>query len=104
LDVASRSARLLGLLVLGLLVPLGAGCATRASVRRIHTDVAVLRSELAELREAQAATTRELARQSAEHRALQARSAEVDGALRQAREEIGRLRDRKSTRLNSSHR
>jgi DNA protecting protein DprA len=54
----------------------------------------VLRSELTELREAQSATTRELARETAERRALQARSTELEASLRQAREEIGRLRAR----------
>lgn len=94
-DVASRLSGPLGpLIAVVLLIPLGAGCASRASVRRAHGDLAVLQSSVAELRQAQAATSQQLVREAAEHRALQTKTAEIEAALKQAREDIGRLRTR----------
>jgi tol-pal system protein YbgF len=93
-DVASRSIRLPGLLVLAVLVSLGTGCASRSSVHRVRSDLAATRTELIELRQAQEATAQQLAVVVAENRALQTRSAEMATALKEGREEIARLRAR----------
>jgi tol-pal system protein YbgF len=83
--------RALALLVVLLIV---SGCATRSSHTRLRSDVAAVRADLTDLRQAQDATARELARAVADHRALQASAAEVDAALRERAVELGRLRAR----------
>src|SRR5438105_15954047 len=69
--------RSLALLVLAVLAT---GCATRASYHRLTADVAALRSDVTDLRQAQEATSRDAARTTAEPRALEARPGEVSGA------------------------
>jgi len=59
------------------------GCATRASVRQLHTDLARVSSDVAELKHSQELSVSELTRATAEIRALQARSEAVDNTLRQ---------------------
>jgi len=59
-----------------------AGCATRASVRELRSDVARLSSDVAELKHSQDLSVSDLSRATAEIRALQARSDAVDTTLR----------------------
>jgi tol-pal system protein YbgF len=59
------------------------GCATRASVRQLHTDLARVSSDVAELKHSQELSISELTRATAEIRALQARSEAVDNTPRQ---------------------
>ena len=59
------------------------GCATRASVRQLHTDLARVSSDVAEIKHSQELSISELTRATAEIRALQARSEAVDNTLRQ---------------------
>ena len=84
-------ARPLALVIVALLAT---GCATRASYHRMRTDVAALRGEVTDLRQAQEATSRELARTSAESRALDARLTELDKAHKDAVAEVAALRAR----------
>ena len=84
-------ARPLALVIVALLAT---GCATRASYHRIRTDVATLRGEVTDLRQAQEATSHELARTSAESRALDARLTELDKAHKDAVAEVAALRAR----------
>jgi tol-pal system protein YbgF len=93
-DVASRSSRRRDLLVAAVLVLLATGCATRSSVNRLRADVAVMRAELTDLRQAQEATALGLARTTAEGQALAPRIAEVAAALKDRSDEIARLRAR----------
>ena len=76
------------------LVVLATGCATRGAYHRMQADVATVRSEMTDLRKAQEATPRELARAGAESRTLQTRLAEVSVALKEANAELTRLRAR----------
>ena len=59
------------------------GCATRASVRQLHTDLARVSSDVAELKHSKELSISELTRATAEIRALQARSEAVDNTPRQ---------------------
>jgi tol-pal system protein YbgF len=77
-----------------MLVPLGTGCASRSSVHRVRAELAATHTELTELRQAHEATAHELARVAAENRTLQSRGAEIEASLKEAREEVARLRTR----------
>ena len=59
-----------GLCVLAALVILASGCASRRAVDRLGSDVGRLRSELAEMRVAQEATSRDLANVTSKLQAL----------------------------------
>src|SRR5438477_6946919 len=86
--------RSLALLVLALLVT---GCATRASYHRLTADVATLRGEVTDLRQAQGTTSRDVARTAAEARALEARLSEMSAAQTNAVGEVTTLRGRLDT-------
>jgi len=96
-DVASRSIRRPDLLAAAVLVLLATGCATRSSVNRLRSDVATMRAELAELRQAQEAAALSLARTTAEGRALPPMIAQVAAVLKERSDEIARLRARIET-------
>jgi tol-pal system protein YbgF len=93
-DVASRSFRLRDLLVATVLVLLASGCATRSSMKRLRADVATLRAELTDLRQAQEAAALGLTRATAESRALPPMIAEVAAVLKERSDEMARLRAR----------
>lgn len=93
-DVASRSIRRRDLLAAAVLVLLTTGCATRSSVNRLRADVATMRVELTDLRQAQEATALGLARTTAEGRALPPMIAEVAAVLKERSDEMARLRAR----------
>src|SRR5207245_2494387 len=63
-----------GLCVLAALVILASGCASRRAVDRLGSDVGRLRSELAEMRVAQEATSRDLANVTSKLQALDVRT------------------------------
>jgi len=84
-------------LTLIIVAVLATGCATRAAYNRLRTDVATLRGELTDLRQAQEATSRDAARVTAEARALDARQAEVTAAQRSTADEVTALRGRLET-------
>src|SRR5262249_54018554 len=86
--------RTLALLMVALLA---AGCATRASYHRLTADVAALRGEVTELRQAQEAAARDLARTAAEARALETRVSEVSQIQASAANELATLRQRVAT-------
>ena len=73
---------------------LATGCATRASYHRLTADVATLRGEVTDLRQAQETSGRDLARTSAEARALEAKLTELNGAQTAAANEVTTLRER----------
>jgi tol-pal system protein YbgF len=81
-------------LALVTLALLATGCATRASYHRLTADVAALRSEVTDLRQAQEGSGRELARAVAEGRALDARLTELNSAHKDAVAEVAALRAR----------
>src|SRR5436189_3950937 len=83
--------RSLALLVLALLAT---GCATRASYHRLTADVATLRGEVTDLRQAQEAAGRDGARTAAEARALEAKLTELSGAQTAAANDVATLRER----------
>ena len=83
--------RVLALIIVAVLAT---GCATRAAYNRLRTDVATLRGEVTDLRQAQEATGRDAARATAEARALDARQAEVTAAQRSTTEEVASLRSK----------
>ena len=74
------------------LMPLG--CATRGSVSRVRDDVGALRMEVAELRLGHEASVRDLARVSAQNRALEARLTEVVSAQRTSAADLTKLQER----------
>src|SRR5581483_10732484 len=75
-----------------LLLLLPTGCATRGSVQRLQTDLAELRGDLAALHTRLDETARDGARALAEARALEARLRELSATVREAGQEIARLR------------
>jgi len=81
-------------LALALVALLATGCATRASYHRLRTDVAALRGEVTDLRQAQEVTSRDVTRATAEARGMDARVAEGTAAQKSAAEEIATLRGR----------
>jgi tol-pal system protein YbgF len=81
-------------LALVIVVIVAAGCATRASYHRLGTDVATLRGEVTDLRQAQESTARDLARTAGETRALDARLSELNTAHKDAVAEVAALRGR----------
>src|SRR6185436_555938 len=83
--------RSLALIVVALLAT---GCATRASYHRLTADVAALRGEVTDLRQAQEAAGRDVARTAAEARALEARVTEVTTAQVLAMSELTTVRER----------
>jgi tol-pal system protein YbgF len=74
-----------------------AGCATRASVQEIQTDVGKVRTEVTEVRLAQDLVSSDLARVLAELRSLDVRGTETQQTLRDAASEIVKLRARLQT-------
>ena len=82
------------MLVAAVLVLLATGCATRSSVNRLRADVATMRAELTDLRQAQEATALGLARTTAEGRALPPMIAQVAAVLKERSDEMARLRAR----------
>jgi tol-pal system protein YbgF len=82
------------LALVAVLVVLATGCATRGAYHRMQAEVATVRSEMTDLRKAQETTARDLARASAESRALEARLSEVSVALKEGNAEVTRLRTR----------
>jgi tol-pal system protein YbgF len=81
-------------LALVTLALLATGCATRASYHRLTADVAAVRSEVTDLRQAQERMVLELARTLAQGRALDARLAELNTAHKDAVAEVAALRAR----------
>jgi tol-pal system protein YbgF len=70
------------------------GCATRGSVRRLGADLEQMRIELAEVRQAHEATSRELAQALRELQILDARTADVQAGIRETTAEMANLRAR----------
>src|SRR5512146_2693167 len=79
---------------LAILTLVTTGCATRGSVRRLGADLEQMRTELAEVRQAHEATSRELARALRELQILEARAADVQAGIRETTAEIADLRAR----------
>src|SRR5207244_4517247 len=73
------------------------GSATRASYHRLTADVAALRGEVTDLRQAQEASSRDVTRTTAETRTLEARLGEVSAAQTNAANEVATLRGRLHT-------
>jgi tol-pal system protein YbgF len=69
-----------GLVVL-LLATLGAGCASRASVRQLQEDVTALKADRAAVRQAQDAAARDTGRASASLQAVEGRLDRLSGAV-----------------------
>src|SRR2546427_4592974 len=69
-----------GLCVLAALAILAGGCASRRAVDRLESDVGRLRSELAEMRVAQEATSRDLATITSQIQAIDVRTIHEDVA------------------------
>jgi len=86
--------RSLALIVVALLAT---GCATRASYHRLTADVAALRGEVTDLRQAQEAAARDVARTAAEARGLEGRITQVSGAQAASASELTTLRERVET-------
>jgi tol-pal system protein YbgF len=70
------------------------GCATRGSVRRALDDVDTLRTDLADLRQAQETTAAQVTRTLDELRALEGRATTLETGIRESSEETARLRTR----------
>jgi tol-pal system protein YbgF len=70
------------------------GCATRGSVRRVQDDVAVLRADVADLRQALATAAAGLTSTKEEIQALDTRALTLQTGMRDSSEEIARLRAR----------
>jgi tol-pal system protein YbgF len=85
------------LAALALVALAATGCATRGSVRQAQEDLAAARADVTDLRLTQELSTRELARTVGELRALDARIAEAQAALRETGAELSRLRARVDT-------
>src|SRR5439155_746728 len=73
---------------------LATGCASRGSVRQVQDDLAGLHADVSELRHSYELSARELARMMEELRALDARNAELQAAIREQGAEAARLRAR----------
>jgi tol-pal system protein YbgF len=82
------------LVLLAGLVLLVSGCASRASVHQLETDLGAAKKDIAALRESQDRTEREGARMVADVKSLQERLREVQGSLGEATTEVARLRSR----------
>jgi tol-pal system protein YbgF len=80
--------------MVAVIAAVAAGCATRASVQEIQTDVGKVRAEVTEVRLAQELVSADLARVLAELRSIDARGGETQQTLRDAASEIVRLRAR----------
>ena len=83
----SRAAVIAGIVALLALT----GCASRASVRQVQSDVAALKDQVAELRKAQDASTRELAKTVGELKALDAQLAKAVQGEKTAEQQAARL-------------
>src|SRR5437867_3276017 len=87
-----RSARMTrALAILAAMVVVATGCATRGAVTRLRADLAQLRSELAYTRAAQETAIQDIAHATAELRALDARTRELAGRVRETADEAARL-------------
>src|SRR5438046_7267639 len=73
---------------------LATGCASRGSVRQVQDDLAGLHADVSELRHSYELSARELARMMEELRALDARNAELQAAIREQGAEAACLRAR----------
>jgi len=79
------------LAILAAMVVVATGCATRGAVTRLRGDLAQLRSELAYTRAAQETAIQDIAHATAELRALDARTRELAGRVRETADEAARL-------------
>jgi tol-pal system protein YbgF len=79
------------LCALAAVATLAGGCASRDAVSGLGSEVGRLRSELAELRLAQAVTARDLARVGPQIQALDARTSETQSSMRALTDDIARL-------------
>lgn len=70
------------------------GCAGRGSVRRLQGEVAALKDQVVELRKAQEASTRELAKTVGELKALDGQLAKASQGERTAEQVLGRVETR----------
>ena len=70
------------------------GCASRGDVQRAVDDVAILRADLAHLRQAQDGLAAEATQRLDQLRALEARAMSLETGMRESSEEITRLRSR----------
>src|SRR5947199_2926721 len=87
-----RSARMTrALAILAAMVVVATGCATRGAVTRLRADLAQIRSELAYTRAAQETVAQDIAHATAELRALDARTRELAGRVRETADEAARL-------------
>jgi len=82
------------LVALAIVALLATGCASRGSMRRVQDELAGVRADLTELGHSHELNMRELARTLGELRALDARNAELQAALREQAAEMSRLRAR----------
>jgi tol-pal system protein YbgF len=79
---------------MGVLLLLGAGCATRGSVRQVQGDLTTLRGEVSASRRLQEDAARDAARTREEVQALEGRLRGLMADVSAARDELGRLRAR----------
>ncbi|MBI3028945.1 MAG: tol-pal system protein YbgF [Candidatus Rokubacteria bacterium] len=70
------------------------GCATRGSVRQLQGEVAGLREQVVELRKAQDASTRELAKTVGELKSLDGQLAKAAQGEKTAQQQLGRVESR----------
>lgn len=70
------------------------GCASRASVRQLRSDVAALKDQVAELRKSQDASTRELAKTVGELKALDSQLAKASQGEKTAEQQVARVEAR----------
>ena len=80
--------------VVAVMAVIATGCAGRGTVNRLQSDVARLRSELADTRAAQESAGREIARAQSELQALDARTRELGASVRATAEEVSKLSGR----------
>ena len=73
---------------------LATGCASRSSVQRVRADVANMRFEVNDLRQAQQTTAADLARVMADSRPMAARTLEAAALVEETAAEVARLRAR----------
>jgi len=93
-DVTSSPVRPVGPGILLILALLATGCASRSSVDRVRADVANMRFQLSDLRQAQQTASSELARVMADSRPIAARTLEAAALAEETAAEVARLRAR----------
>ena len=89
---SARMNRALG--VVAVMAVIATGCAGRGTVNRLQSDVARLRSELADTRAAQESAGREIARARSELQALDGRTRDIGASVRATAAEVSRLAGR----------